>query len=134
LIVAGGIRGWLLILCAWLTIWLPLNTAAAAAEGLAALPVRGWPLALLLVVRIAITAIGVAAARALWARRPGAVPLTKAAIVLSGLVQLFVYATAIAPNNRMPGETPYYAAVVAAVHGGWLLYLTRSSQVRAIDL
>lgn len=114
----------------WLGLWQPLNLAAAAADGMRALPVRGWPLGLLLVIRLAVTALGFAAARALWDRQPGALVLARAAIALSGLLQLFIYGTAIAPNNRLPGETPYYVVLTVLVHGGWLLYLARSARVR----
>lgn len=124
-------RGWLVgLLCAFLGLWQPLNFAAAAAEALQALPVRGWPLALLLVVRLAVTAVGFAAARALWDRRTGAPALARAALVLSAVVQLFIYGTSIAPNNRMPGDTLYYVAFTVVAHGGWLLYLARSARVR----
>jgi hypothetical protein len=117
-------------LCAWLAIWQPLNLAAVAAEALTALPVRGWPLGVLLVVRVIITAIGVAAGRSIWERQAGALTLARTAIALSGAMQLLVYVTSIAPNNRMPGDTPRYAAVTILVHGGWLIYLARSARVR----
>lgn len=123
-------RGGLLLLCAWLGLWQPLNFAAAAVGAVRALPVRGWPLALLLVARLAVTALGLAAARSVWDRRPGALVLVRWAIALSGLLQLLVYATAIAPNNRLPGDTPYYVALTVLVHGGWLLYLARAAHVR----
>lgn len=126
------IRGWLLLLCAWLAVWQPLNLAVAASEALMALPVRGWPLGVLLVGRVIVTAIGVAAARSIWDLRPGALGLTRAAIVLSGAGQLFVYATSIAPNNRMPGDTPLYVVATVAVHAGWLIYLARSARVRGL--
>lgn len=123
-------RGWLLVLCAWLGVWQPLNLAVAATDSLRAIPVRGWPLGVLLVTRLIVTAVGFAAARALWDRQPGAPALAKTAIVLSGLMQLFIYATAIAPNNRLPGDTPLYVTLTVLVHGGWLVYLTRSARVR----
>lgn len=123
---------WLTLLCAWLAIWQPVNLAAVAAEALTALPVRGWPLGVLLLVRVIVTALGMAAARSIWERRAGALTLARTAIALSGAVQLFVYATSIAPNNRMPGDTPFYAAATILVHGGWLIYLAASARVRRL--
>lgn len=120
------------LLCGWLAVWRPLNLAVAAVEAVEALPIRGWPLGVLLVVRVIATALGIAAARSIWDRRAGALILARTAIALSGVVQLFVYATSIAPNNRMPGDTPLYAAVTVAVHGGWLIYLARSARVRRL--
>lgn len=125
-----GVRGWLLMLCAWLGLWQPLNLVVAAAETLSALPLRGWRLGLLLVARIAVTAVGLAAARMLWDRRPGAPAFARTAIGLSAVMQLFIYSTSIAPNNRMPGDTSYYVAVAVLVHAGWWLYLARSLRVR----
>jgi hypothetical protein len=122
--------GWLLVLCGCLALWQPLNLAAAAATALAALPIRGWPLGFLLMVRIGVTALGVAAAVAIIDRRPAALALARAALVLSCATDLFVYSTSIFPNNRMPGETPLYVAWTIAFHGGWLLYLSRSKRVR----
>jgi hypothetical protein len=124
------IRGWLLVFCAWLALWQPLNFAAFAAEALVALPVRGWPLGVLLVARLVITAVGLAAARALWDVRPGAPLLARVAVVLSAAGQVFVYVTSIAPNNRMPGDTLLYLALTVLVHAGWLIYLGRSMRVK----
>lgn len=129
---AAGVRGWLVLLCAWLVLWQPINLAVAAAEAMVALPIRGWSLAALLVVRVVVTAVGVAAGRALWQRRPGAPGLARVAIVSSALVQLFVYATSIAPNNRVPGDTRFYVMATIAVHGGWFLYLVCSARVRRV--
>lgn len=123
---------WLTLLCAWLAIWQPVNLSVAAAEALTALPIRGWPLGALLLVRVTVTAVGMAAARSIWERRAGALTLARTAIVLSGAVQLFVYATSIAPNNRMPGDTPLYIAATALVHGGWWIYLAWSARVRRL--
>lgn len=125
--------GWLIVLCAWLGVWQPVNLAVAAAEALAALPVRGWPLAVLMIGRIAVTAVGFAAARLLWDGRPAAAALARVAVLLSGVSQLFVYVTSIAPNNRRPGETPLYIALTILVHAGWLVYLARSRRVRRLS-
>lgn len=94
-----------------------------------ALPVRGWPLAVLLAVRLGATAAGIAAAHAIWNRQSGAPALARTAILLSLAVQLWVYSTSIAPNNRMPGDTMYYVAATIMVHACWLLYLMRSRRV-----
>jgi hypothetical protein len=67
---------------------------------------------------------------AIFDRKPGALPLTMAALLLSGGMELFVYATSFFPNNRPPGTTPFYMAWTVLFHGGWLLYLWRSTRVR----
>jgi hypothetical protein len=122
--------GWLLILCGCLALWQPLNLAIAAAAALAALPIRGWPLGALLAVRVAVAALGVGAATAILDRRPTALGLARAALVLSCATELFVYSTSIFPNNRIPGDTPLYVAWTLLFHGAWLMYLSRSRRVR----
>jgi hypothetical protein len=128
---APGVGGWLLLLSLLLRVWHPLQAAAAAPGALAALPVRGWPLAMLLAVRVGVAGVCFAAGIALTRRSPGAVRLTAAALLLSAGIDLVVYLTPIFPNNRMPGDTPYYIAATLLYHAAWLTYLARSRRVAA---
>ena len=130
--VAGinGIRGWLLVLCAVLVLYQPLTLAVELSTALVALPIRGLPLGLMLAARLIVTAIGIAAGLALVGRRPAAVSLTKAALLLSAAMDQFVYATSIMPNNRLPGTTPWYAAASLIFYSVWLAYVFRSKRIR----
>jgi hypothetical protein len=56
--------------------------------------------------------------------------MAKASLVLSAATSLFVYTTPYWPNNRMPGDTPYYVAVTLAYYAAWFAYLARSERVR----
>jgi hypothetical protein len=125
-----GVGGWLLLLCRLLIIFQPLSLAVTAAGALGAVAVRGAPVALILVLRLLVVALGVAAGRALQAMRPGAVALAKVALVVSATTDLFVYTTPYFPNNRRPGDTVYYVVASLAYHGAWLTYLIRSRRVR----
>ena len=125
-----GIRGWLLVLCAWLLIWGPMSFALIASNTLPALSVRGLPLAVGLLARTGVTAFGLAAGIALITRRGPAVSMAKLALILSAATDLVVYATPYFPNNRMPGDTPFYVAASLAYHGLWLAYLFRSNRVK----
>jgi hypothetical protein len=125
-----GVGGWLLLLCRLLIIFQPLSLAVTAAGALGAVAVRGAPVALILVLRLLVVALGVAAGRALQAMRPGAVALAKVALVVSATTDLFVYTTPYFPNNRLPGDTVYYVVASLAYHGAWLTYLIRSRRVR----
>ncbi|SRR5260221_12173288 len=128
------IRGWLLLLSRLLIVWQPLNLAVGAMTALNSWTVRGGAgLAAVLLARATATAVGVAAGLALSNHRGPAVMMAKAAIVLSAGADLFVYATPYMPNNRVPGDTLYYAAASLAIHGAWLVYLFRSRQVRELD-
>lgn len=119
-----------MLLCRLLVIFQPLNLAVAAAGALGAIAVRGAPVAAVLVLRLLVVALGVAAGRALQNLQPGAVALAKFAIVASAATDLFVYTTPYFPNNRQPGDTALYVAVSLAIHGAWLTYLFRSRRVR----
>ena len=127
--VKSGVGGWLLLLAALLIVWQPLSLGLVASSALAALPLRGLPLALVLLLRVVVTAVGIAAGLALAGRRPGAVELTKVSLVLSSATDVFVYTTPYFPNNRFPGETPYYVAASLIYYGAWMAYLYRSKRV-----
>ena len=124
------VGGWLLVLCRLLIVFHPLSLAITASNALGALAVRGAPVAMILVLRLLIVALGVAAGRALQGRRPGAVGLANVALVASALTDVFVYATPYFPNNRPPGDTPLYVLASLVYHGLWLGYLMRSKRVR----
>lgn len=129
----GGLRGWLGVLCIMLLGYHPLSFAVVAASWLSALGVRGASLALVLVARLAVTGLGVAAGFALLGARPGAAPLALVAMALSGTMDIFIYSTSYVPNNRMPGDTPFYIAASLAYHGAWIAYLLRSKRVRNLS-
>ena len=76
-----------------------------------------------LVLRMVVTAVGVAAGISLFTRKPGAVSLARSALVLSAALDALVYFTPIFPNNRFPGQTPFFVAASLAYHGVWLTYL-----------
>jgi hypothetical protein len=124
------IRGWLLVLCLLLLVWQPLNLGLVAANVVDAVEIRGAPLAILLVVRLLVAAFGIAAGLALLARRPGAVTMAKASLVVSAATDVFVYLTPYFPNSRIPGDTPFYVLGSLAYYTFWLMYLVRSRRVR----
>ena len=125
-----GMGGWLLLLSRLLLFWEPINVAVTAPVAIRALPIRGTPLALILVLRFAVAALGIAAGLALAGRHHGAVTMARASLALSAATAVFVYTTPYFPNNRMPGDTPLYIAATLAYYGGWLAYLALSRRVR----
>lgn len=127
---AEGVRGWLLLLCKMLTIWHPVFFGLTAASALGALPVRGAPLGVVLLWRLAVTAFGIAAGIALYSRSGAAVTIATASLALSAATDVFVYTTPYFPSNRMPGDTPFYVAATITYYGSWLVYLRRSRRVR----
>lgn len=127
---ARGVRGWLLVLVLLLIVWQPISLGLVASGVLVELPIRGTPLALVLLLRLLATAFGIAAGIALAGTRPYAVGMAQASLATSAAVDLFVYLTPYFPNNRMPGDTPFYVAGSLAYYAAWLMYLVRSRRVR----
>jgi len=125
-----GVNGWLALLCRLLIVWQPLNLAVSAPNALASIPLRGPAVAVLLVARVLVAALGIAAGLALQNRRSGAVRLAQAALAVSAALDVFVYVTPYYPNNRAPGDTPLYVAGTIAFAVVWLVYLVRSRRVR----
>jgi len=122
-------RGWVRVLALLLALWEPLTFAVAAAGAANALSVRGLSVALVLAVRLAATALCVAAGRALLDGRAAGAALARAAVVVSAAVQVFAYVTPWFPSNRLPGQTSVYVGATLLYYGGWLLYLQRSRRI-----
>src|ERR1700716_3176485 len=119
----SGVGGWLLVLCGLLIVWQPLSLGLVASGVLDALPVRGLPLALVLMARLLVTAFGIAAGLALLSRRPAAPTMARVSLMASAAVDVFVYTTHYFPNNRLPGETPLFIAASLAYYTIWVVYL-----------
>ena len=124
-----GVGGWLWVLCALLLVWQPLSLGLVASGALDALVVRGLPAVLVLVVRLLVTAFGIAAGLAILRRRPAAATMAKASLAASAATDAFVYATPYFPSNRMPGETPIYIGASLAYYAVWIMYLFVSKRV-----
>jgi hypothetical protein len=128
---AVGVGGWLRLVATLLLVWEPLAFAVVAAGAMNAVQVRGAGVGLVLVARLIVTALCIAAGRALLDERPSGPLLARLALSLSAGVQLFAYLTPYFPSNRLPGDTPIYIVVTLAYYGGWFLYLLRSRRVAA---
>ena len=125
-----GVGGWLLVLCVWLLGWQPLSLALTASGALEALSLRGLPVGLILLMRLAVAAVGVAAGIALFTRRPASVALARVSLALSAVGDTVVYTTSYFPSNRTPGEAPIYAVGSLLFYGAWIVYLFRSKRVK----
>jgi hypothetical protein len=126
----SGIGGWLLILSRLLLVYQPVTLAISASTALNSFPTRGPKVLVGIAVRVLVTGVCVAAGLALTNRAPSAVALTRTALVLSAASDVFILTTPFYPNNRIPGDTPYYVAASMVYHGVWLIYLARSVRVR----
>jgi len=124
--------GWLGLLSRVLILWAPLSLGLVGSSALRSLAVRGLPLALVLLGKVVVAAVGVAAGLALWTHRPGAVTLARASLLLSAAADVFVYSTPYFPDNRPPGDSTLILAASLLWYGIWLMYLWRSKRVRQI--
>ena len=120
----------LIVLCLLLVVWQPISFGLVASSLLNRLMIRGWPFALVLVLRVVVTAFGIAAGLALFGRHPAAVSMAKASLVASAATDVFVYTTSYFPDNRVPGDTTIVLAVSLAYYAIWVAYLFRSKRVR----
>lgn len=127
---SSGVRGWLLVFCLLLLVWQPLCLGLLASSVIDEVAIRGVSLLLVLLLRLLVTAFGIAAGLALLGLKPSAVGMAKLSLAASAAVDVFVYATPYFPNNRLPGDTPFYVVGSLAYYGIWLMYLFRSRRVR----
>jgi len=126
------VRGWLLLLCVLLLVWQPVSLSMTTAGRLEDLSLRGPGFAVVLVARFFAAALGIAAGLSLLQRKPGAVTIARASLIVSAAVDVFVYATPWYPNNRPPGDATLILAGSLAYYTVWLAYLARSKRVDAI--
>jgi hypothetical protein len=118
------------LLCLLLVVVHPVSVEFSASRALSSLALRGMPTALVLLLRLIVAAVGVAAGRALFGRRDGALKLARFALIAAAATDVFVYLTPYFPANRAPGEAPVLAALSLAYYSFWLIYLSRSRRVR----
>jgi hypothetical protein len=122
---------WLGLLSLLLIVGEPLAIAPRLAALLPTLADRGPGVAAFVLARVIVAGVAVAAGLALWNRRPHAIALTRAALVLSAATSLLTLLTPILPSNLAPGMTFPAAALTVAYDGGWLAYLSLSARGRS---
>ena len=126
------LRGWLLVLCAVLLLWRPLDFAIELPMTLPSLGMRGVAGAAELLFHGAVAALAIAAVRAFAVGLPIALPLAAGALAASAAASVQSLYWSALPNQVVPGsELPL--AAFSIVHAlVWLAYLKRSRRVRAL--
>ena len=120
--------GHLLLLCALLCIWEPVNLALAVSSNLGELATDSIGRTAFLVFRVLVAGAGVAAGVALWHRRPHAVSLAKVALSLSAISAVIRFTWF--PGNTPPGLRLPTALVFIGYNAAWFAYLMTSPYVR----
>ena len=124
--------GWLMLLSRILLVYEPLALALSLSTLLPMIAIRGPLVIAVVVVRVMVAGLSVAAGLALRDLRPHGRTLATAALLSGGVMGLIILNTRILPSNRVPSDDLLYSAVLVAHHGAWLLYLWRSSRVRGL--
>jgi hypothetical protein len=84
----------------------------------------------ILAVRLGVTAFGIASGLALWRARPGGPAMARTYLIVASVV-LVLMVVAGPPTDLLPGTAERIAAVIVVQNMLWLVYLSRSRQVRA---
>src|SRR5262245_50682576 len=121
---------WLILLSAYLLVWVPLNFAALAARSLSSLGSRGWPAAAELVVHGASAVLCAVAGWMLRAGNPSGRGLAVAALALNAVVTLQALYTSALPRDVQPGLAAPLAIVTVSHALAWLAYLRRSQRLQ----
>jgi hypothetical protein len=118
-------RGWLLLLCATLLLWRPLDFAFELPSTLLSLGRRGIFAVVEILFHGTVAAVAVAAARALWDRMPAAPLLARVALALSALATWQSLYWSVLPHQTVPSDRFPLAAFATCVATAWLIYLQR---------
>lgn len=115
------------VLAVVLVLWEPLTLALAASTLLRRITEHGVPAYLVLVVKVFVAGVGIAAGMALWQERPGAMVLARWALALSLVTTVFSRLTHFWPATLPPGVAGPALAASIAWTGGWLVWSLRRS-------
>jgi hypothetical protein len=86
---------------------------------------RGAVAAAMLLFRLIVTAIGMAAGLRLWREREAAIPLAIAALALGALAAVMTVFVPVLPTTRAPGIRGPIAAALMLYDFAWIAYLWR---------
>lgn len=117
------IRGALLLLCAFLAGWVPLDFAVELLSALSSLGIRGPGAWIEILVDAAVAAASVAAAWALWSGNPGGVPLSRWALVALAVTGIQSQYWSSLPHQTVPAHRPVFAGLMVLNSAAWLLFL-----------
>ncbi len=121
-----GRRPWpLLVLMAVLVAWEPVTFALYASSVVDRVADRGVLAVAVLLGRVIVTAVGIAAGLAIWNDRPWAVSFARVAVALSAAATLVAALTGALPTSTPPGVRIPLLAATLAWDAAWIVYLTR---------
>ena len=119
----------MLLLCATLLAWRPLDFAIEFLSTLPSLGQRGAAGIVEVLFHGGVAALAVAAVRALSNAMPSGLLLSRAALVLSAAATIQSFYWSVLPHQTMPGDKLPLSILGVVVAGGWLVYLRRHHDV-----
>jgi hypothetical protein len=105
-----------------LVVWEPLALAVAASSWIQALVDRGVAAVAFLVVRLAITGLGMAAGGRLWQGQPGGIALARWSYALQLAATIVAYTTRLWPTTLPPGVRGPAFVLGLAWYTAWLAW------------
>jgi hypothetical protein len=121
-------RGWLLLLCAYLALWVPLDFASELAMTLPSLGYRGAAAAVELVAHGGAAALAMGAAWALLTAHPAAERFAFTAVAATTVTAIQELFWSSLPSQTKPGDEWPLAAVYVLHAAAWLTYLGRRAR------
>jgi hypothetical protein len=123
--------GWLVLLCAYLLVWVPLNFAVLANRSLPSVGHRGTVAVLELAVHGIEAILCAAAGWMLRVRNPAGAVLARVALAANAALTLQALYVSSLPRDVRPGLA-LPLAVFSITHAtAWIVYLARSRRVRS---
>jgi hypothetical protein len=121
-------RGWLLLLCAFLAVWVPTNFAAELATTLPSIGYRGAAAIVELLVHGVVAALAMAAAWALLIAHPDGERFAMFAVVAATATAIQDLFWSALPSQTKPGDEWPIAAAYLLNGTFWLGYLRRRAR------
>jgi hypothetical protein len=108
-----------------LVAWEPLTFSVYASGVVDRVVERGALSVAVLLARVVVTAVGIAAGLSIYNDRPWAVAFARVAVALSALATILAAATRALPTSAPPGLAGPLLAATLAWDAAWIVYLTR---------
>jgi hypothetical protein len=112
------------VLVVLLVAWEPVTLSVYASGVVDRVIERGALATLVLLARVVVAAVGIAAGLALWNDRPRSVAFARLAVILSAAATLLAAVTRALPTGAPPGVAGPLLALTLAWDAAWIAYLT----------
>lgn len=119
-------RGPVLLLCATLLVWRPLDFVIELPSTLPSIGQRGVAGIVELLFHGGVAALAVAAVRALANTLPSALLLARIALVASAAATVQSFYWSVLPHQTMPSDRLPLATLGVVVAGAWLIWLMKA--------